>query len=790
MILEVIEDKMTGIITILDDELRIPQSSDQRLLEKIDQANKDKKEAFYKDYRKIDTFTIMHFAGDVDYNILGFVEKNKDQSSGNMKAVMQNSNIELVQQLFPDTEDTKNKAQRSLAYQFRKQLNSLMKTLEDTNPFYIKCIKPNHHKSPDEFDPMLVLDQLKSTRIVESLEIVQKGFPYRLKYQDFAARYKVVNPNYTGTNWKKATELILKKLNYDTNRFKLGYNFVHFRSEDNKFIEAQRNLSIDKLIIKVQNAVRKRQAKALYRELRKYKQLCLAALEDGTLPVVEAALKKGENLKFIIKEHKQLKNLEFKLKEELELQRELEELAKLKGAQNLDKMENLVQRADKVGFNNQEMARLKEIYEKEREIKKIQDTLLKAIDSFMDIEALRAALDRARELGTIPTELIEKAQLILERYQREIDLFRQVLQAFTIGCPTDFTQGPQQVEYSHIDPLLQQFRMVQPFYNQQEFPQHLYEFEIMFGMRAAVKSEDFNQMQAYLIKTNDIFMNEHFHTEVNIMKQVVAHFGEVEKIKATVWTAIDTMDLNTIRYCMDQGEIYGINWETVVRPDDGVHQAVTMSSIFNSVISEATVAVNVMEREIMKRWYDTLCAFKLHNEVYQALKYLLEEVDKVKFDQLAYKAAMFLKDEKLIIWRTIKMKEFEFVGDVNMSKWVLSSCHLLKDPDDWAAGGGFFKSKKDLSRGFYLYTKKSIHESLTKNLNKIQNKLAVQTFKNLLGYSGEKSVPYPYMSGVKVLETGIKNADLRDEIYAQILKQLLKNTEEVSKLRMEKFLIL
>lgn len=241
---------------------------------------------------------------------------------------------------------------------------------------------------------------------------------------------------------------------------------------------------------------------------------------------------------------------------------------------------------------------------------------------------------------------------------------------------------------------------------------------------------------------------------------------------------------------MDQGDLYNVNWETVERNDDGVHKYAKLTNIFNSIISEATVAVNVMEREIMKRWYNTITAFKIENDVTKALRYLLFEVKEDKFDQLAFRAALHLNDEKLIIWRTIKMKSKEFEGDTNMHKWIISSCHLLRDPDDWASSAGFFSSKKELSKGFYFHQKKSIHEGLTKNLNKEQNKKAVTIFKNILGFTGDKSVPYPHMSAVEVLQAGITSPDLRDEIYAQILKQLLNNKVEVSRIRLYKLMVL
>jgi hypothetical protein len=316
--------------------------------------------------------------------------------------------------------------------------------------------------------------------------------------------------------------------------------------------------------------------------------------------------------------------------------------------------------------------------------------------------------------------------------------------AFQTGGPINPKTATTEVEFDHIVPILHEFRLAQPFYSD-DFSIHLYEFEIMLNMRKSVKTAEFDTMQACLIKTNNVLLNEHFQHEIDIMKQTVCYYGEVEKIKLTLWQAIDKMDLNTIRYCMDQGDLYKVNWETVERDDDGVHQAVKLTSIFSSVIAEATVAVNIMEKEVMNRWFNTITAFKINNEVAQALRYLLYEIDNTKFDQLAFKAAMTLKDEQLIIWRTIRMKAFEFEGEKNMSKWIISSCHIMKDPDEWASGAGFFKNKKEIAKGFYFHSQKSIHESITKGLSKEQNKLACLIFSNMRGFTGDKSVPYPHM---------------------------------------------
>lgn len=51
--------------------------------------------------------------------------------------------------------------QRTLSSQFKQQLQSLMDTLNKTEPHFIRCIKPNSNKCADYFDAQMVVRQLR-----------------------------------------------------------------------------------------------------------------------------------------------------------------------------------------------------------------------------------------------------------------------------------------------------------------------------------------------------------------------------------------------------------------------------------------------------------------------------------------------------------------------------------------------------------------------------------------------------------------------------------------------------
>lgn len=75
--------------------------------------------------------------------------------------------------------------------QFHDQLQSLIKTLNDSTPRYVRCIKPNTKASPlgEDFDANSVGEQLRASSILEAVRIRKIGYGYRLPQVDFADKF-------------------------------------------------------------------------------------------------------------------------------------------------------------------------------------------------------------------------------------------------------------------------------------------------------------------------------------------------------------------------------------------------------------------------------------------------------------------------------------------------------------------------------------------------------------------------------------------------------------------------
>ncbi len=153
-----------------------------------------------KSYDKVranpEFFVVKHYAGNVGYDSAGFLEKNKDSMSEDLVALFAKSRMGFLRDLFPaEGKDGSSHAIKvSVATQFSKQLTDLMATLNATKPHYIRCIKPNPNKSSEEFNPNMVLEQLRYSGVFEAVQIRKSGFTFRFSHENFYKQFRVCAP--------------------------------------------------------------------------------------------------------------------------------------------------------------------------------------------------------------------------------------------------------------------------------------------------------------------------------------------------------------------------------------------------------------------------------------------------------------------------------------------------------------------------------------------------------------------------------------------------------------------
>ncbi|KAF2986583.1 hypothetical protein EK904_009208, partial [Melospiza melodia maxima] len=109
IICDLVEQKHKGIISILDEEcLRPGEATDLSFLEKLEEKVGDhahfvtRKLADQKTRKSIDwvDFRLLHYAGEVTYCAVGFLEKNNDLLYRNLKEVLCNSKNSIIRECF------------------------------------------------------------------------------------------------------------------------------------------------------------------------------------------------------------------------------------------------------------------------------------------------------------------------------------------------------------------------------------------------------------------------------------------------------------------------------------------------------------------------------------------------------------------------------------------------------------------------------------------------------------------------------------------------------------------
>merc|ERR1719334_2510441 len=179
-------------------------------------------------------FTIHHFCDDVVYTCNLFLDKNMDAIHPDTAKMYKKSKMPMVQMIGAGTHHKKKKKKKkakSVCSFFKQQLINLMKTLDITEPYFCRAMKPNWNKSAKEFDNVLVEDQLRSGGLIEALRVLKLGYPTRVPYKNIWDKFngKINNPLINNLDQMGFAEAVLMAFDVDNSTYCLGLTKIFFK---------------------------------------------------------------------------------------------------------------------------------------------------------------------------------------------------------------------------------------------------------------------------------------------------------------------------------------------------------------------------------------------------------------------------------------------------------------------------------------------------------------------------------------------------------------------------------
>ncbi|NWH70764.1 MYO3A protein, partial [Piaya cayana] len=196
-ILDLLLAKPLGLLSLLDEQSAFPQATDKTFVDKLNSSFKGNLH-FQPGRHHVLSFSIIHYAGKVQYTAGGFLEKNRDTLPANVRGLFINSVTPLLSMLFTGKSLCSDRASHvnqgppwqelSVGGEAPHSLMVLMERMYSANPHFVRCIKPNSQKEPGVVDNQVVLLQLRYNGLLETIRIRRDGFSWRPSFEEFAER--------------------------------------------------------------------------------------------------------------------------------------------------------------------------------------------------------------------------------------------------------------------------------------------------------------------------------------------------------------------------------------------------------------------------------------------------------------------------------------------------------------------------------------------------------------------------------------------------------------------------
>jgi len=282
-------EKPMGLLAILEEESLFPKATDQTFAAKLHENLLGKCENFQKANPKPDPnahFAVIHYAATVSYNLTSWLEKNKDPLNDTVVELMKNGSNSLLVKCFEDHPGQPVEAKKdaggggkkkgggkTVSSFYKGQLDDLMKTLYATEPSFIRCVVPNTHKIPGGVEPGLVMHQYQCNGVLAGIAICRKGFPNKMVYPEFKARYNILAAQAVAKakNDKNAARAVLDAIALEAEKYRLGHTKVFFRAGILGYMEEVREDRIGSVLSWLQSQARGKASRLVFKKMQDQK---------------------------------------------------------------------------------------------------------------------------------------------------------------------------------------------------------------------------------------------------------------------------------------------------------------------------------------------------------------------------------------------------------------------------------------------------------------------------------------------------------------------------------------
>ncbi|XP_043981408.1 unconventional myosin-IXAa-like isoform X1 [Gambusia affinis] len=149
----------------------------------------------------------------------------------------------------------KKKKPPSISAQFQASLTKLMETLDQSEPYFVKCIRSNAEKLPLRFNDSLVLRQLRYTGMLETVRIRQSGYSIKHTFQEFVRHFHVLLPRGTSPT-KSGIREFFRRIHLPPAGYQVGHTVVFLREAERQRLQTLLHQEVLRRIVMLQRRFR------------------------------------------------------------------------------------------------------------------------------------------------------------------------------------------------------------------------------------------------------------------------------------------------------------------------------------------------------------------------------------------------------------------------------------------------------------------------------------------------------------------------------------------------------